>query len=80
MPEVFFVLLRFFLRVDNVLVKINDTRYYHEFEKNYVLREYTSREAKIPELKVCNKKSFNNIFKIFIFRFPLISYLIRTQS
>ncbi|EEB12723.1 conserved hypothetical protein [Pediculus humanus corporis] len=52
MPTCFFILLRFFLRVDNVLIKINDTRLYHEFENNYIIREYTAREAKIDELKV----------------------------
>ncbi|KAL0279099.1 UNVERIFIED_CONTAM: hypothetical protein PYX00_000721 [Menopon gallinae] len=52
MPGSFFILLRYFLRVDNVLIKINDTRLYHEFDKNYIIKEYTSRESKISELKV----------------------------
>ena len=30
MPTSFFVLLRFFLRVDGVIIRINDTRLYHE--------------------------------------------------
>jgi type 2A phosphatase activator TIP41 len=30
MPTSFFLLLRFFLRVDGVLIRINDTRLYHE--------------------------------------------------
>jgi hypothetical protein len=30
MKNSFFVLLRYFLRIDNVLVRINDTRFYHE--------------------------------------------------
>ena len=30
MPTSFFLLLRFFLRVDRVLIRINDTRLYHE--------------------------------------------------
>lgn len=52
MPTSFFLLLRFYLRVDNVLVRINDTRLYHEFDKDYLLREYSIRESKISELKV----------------------------
>lgn len=30
MPTSFFLLMRFFLRVDGVLIRINDTRLYHE--------------------------------------------------
>ncbi|XP_033107007.1 TIP41-like protein [Anneissia japonica] len=52
MQTSFFVLLRFYLRVDGVLIRINDTRFYHEADKNYIIREYTSREKKISELKV----------------------------
>jgi type 2A phosphatase activator TIP41 len=52
MPSGFFILLRYFLRVDNVLVKINDTRFYHEFETDFFLREYTSKEAKASDLNV----------------------------
>ncbi|XP_028322415.1 TIP41-like protein isoform X1 [Gouania willdenowi] len=51
MPTSFFVLLRFFLRVDGVLIKINDTRVYHEAGKDYMLREFSTRESKIAELK-----------------------------
>ncbi|KAK9402299.1 TIP41-like [Crotalus adamanteus] len=51
MPSSFFVLLRFFLRVDGVLIRMNDTRIYHEANKSYMLREYTSRESKISNLK-----------------------------
>ncbi|XP_005993451.1 TIP41-like protein [Latimeria chalumnae] len=51
MPSSFFLLLRFFLRVDGVMIRMNDTRLYHEAEKNYMLREYTSRESKVADLK-----------------------------
>lgn len=52
MPSSFYILLRYFLRVDNVCLKINDTRLYHEFGTDFVLREYTTREAKVAELDV----------------------------
>jgi len=52
MPTYFFVLMRFYLRVDNVLVRINDTRLFHEAGSNYVLREYTTRESKVESLNV----------------------------
>lgn len=52
MPSSFFVLLRFFLRVDNVMVRINDTRVFHDFKTDYVLREYTNRECGVKELNL----------------------------
>lgn len=51
MASGFFILLRFFLRVDGVLVRLNDTRIYHQAGSSYLLREYSSKEAKIPELR-----------------------------
>ncbi|XP_056673275.1 TIP41-like protein [Monodelphis domestica] len=50
MPSSFFLLLRFFLRIVGVLIKMNDTMIYHEADKTYMLREYTSRESKIANL------------------------------
>lgn len=50
MPSGFYVLLRFFLRVDNVLIRMVDTRYYYEHAVNYILREFTTREAKVADL------------------------------
>ncbi|KAH0557777.1 hypothetical protein KQX54_011669 [Cotesia glomerata] len=52
MPGSLFILLRYFLRIDNVMMKVNDTRIYHEFHKKYLIREYTSREAEVEELTV----------------------------
>ncbi|XP_076278085.1 TIP41-like protein [Lasioglossum baleicum] len=52
MPGSFFILLRYFLRIDNVLIRVNDTRIYHEFGQDYLLREYTTRESKVSELRV----------------------------
>ncbi|KAF0304181.1 TIP41-like protein [Amphibalanus amphitrite] len=52
MPRSFFLLLRFYLRVDGVLVRVNDTRLYHEADQAYMLREYTSRQSLASDLKV----------------------------
>lgn len=54
MQSSFFILLRYFLRVDHVLIRILDTRIYHECDKNYMLREYTSREGRIADLQVAS--------------------------
>lgn len=51
MPSGFFILLRYFLRIDNVMIRINDTRFHYEIEKNFILKEYTSKEAKVEALK-----------------------------
>jgi len=45
MPSCFFVLQRYWLRIDKVLFRVHDTRVYHEFDKNYILREYQAKEA-----------------------------------
>ncbi len=40
MADCFFVLLRYYLRVDEVLVRIFDTRIFHSFDTNHLLREF----------------------------------------
>lgn len=51
MPSGFFILLRYFLRVDGVLIRCFDTRYHYEIENKYILREYSERESSISALK-----------------------------
>lgn len=51
MPSGFYILLRNFLRVDNVLLKIYDTRFHYEIENTYIFKEFTKREATYEELK-----------------------------
>lgn len=55
MDDCFFGLLRSYLRVDDVCVRIYDTRIYHEFGKNFILREFSVRENSFEEIK---KKGF----------------------
>ena len=57
MPTSFFILQRFFLRVDNVVVRIYDTRIYHEVEKNYLVREYTEKESLCKDIQ-CSPRLF----------------------
>lgn len=54
MKSGFFVLLRYFLRVDNVVAKIHDTRLYHEAGQDFILREFCSRESTLSDLQVPN--------------------------
>ncbi|KAI9017141.1 TIP41-like family-domain-containing protein [Gaertneriomyces semiglobifer] len=51
MPSCFLVLLRFFLRVDQVLFRIHDTRLYHQFGTSKLVREFTNREAPYSDVR-----------------------------
>ncbi|CAG8436966.1 2942_t:CDS:2 [Diversispora eburnea] len=51
MESGFFILQRFFLRVDDVLFKMNETRVYHEFGTKSLLKEYSSREEHYSKIK-----------------------------
>lgn len=50
MPTSFFILQRFFLRVDNVVIRMFDTRIYHETDKQYLIREYSEKESLCKDL------------------------------
>merc|ERR1712032_480316 len=52
MPSGFFILLRFYLRVDMTLIRLHDTRLRYEEGADFILREYSEREQKVEELKV----------------------------
>lgn len=44
MPARLLLLCRFFMRLDNVLLRIRDTRVYIDFESGEVIREYVEKE------------------------------------
>ena len=46
MPERLLLLCRFFMRLDNVLLRIRDTRIYIDFGTGEVIREYVAKEEK----------------------------------
>eukprot|EP00096_Caligus_rogercresseyi_P006285 TRINITY_DN2261_c0_g1_i2.p1 TRINITY_DN2261_c0_g1~~TRINITY_DN2261_c0_g1_i2.p1 ORF type:complete len:264 (+),score=84.67 TRINITY_DN2261_c0_g1_i2:42-833(+) len=52
MPSGVFCLLRFYLRVDNTLLRVIDTRHYLEKGNPYILREYIEKEAKTTDIQV----------------------------
>ena len=52
MPSGFFILQRFYLRVDQTLIRVFDTRIYFEKENNHLLREYSERELTVDKLNV----------------------------
>lgn len=46
MKDCFFGLIRFYLRLDDVIIRIYDTRIYHDYSTNYILREFSIKEDK----------------------------------
>lgn len=51
MPDRLLLLCRFFMRLDNVLIRIKDTRVYVEFSSGKVVRDHTEREGKYEDVK-----------------------------
>lgn len=51
MPSGVFILVRFFLRVDHTLIRTVDTRIYHDWSTDYLLREYSERESRTSDLE-----------------------------
>ena len=51
MADCFYVLHRYYLRVDQVLVRVFDTRVFHAFGETFVTREFQHRESTYAELK-----------------------------
>ncbi|KAF2002340.1 TIP41-domain-containing protein [Amniculicola lignicola CBS 123094] len=51
MPARLLMLTRFFMRLDDVMFRIRDTRVFVEFETGEVIREYTAREEKYEDLR-----------------------------
>ena len=51
MPERLLLLTRFFMRLDNVLIRLRDTRVYVDFEKREVIREYQAKECEYEKVR-----------------------------
>jgi type 2A phosphatase activator TIP41 len=49
MRDSFFILMRYFLRVDNIMVRVQDVRIFHQIGKDYMLREFSRREAGLQD-------------------------------
>lgn len=58
------LLSRLFMRLDNVILRVRDTRVYVDFGKDEVLREYTSKEDSFANVKqVCYSLGVGRIFR-----------------
>jgi type 2A phosphatase activator TIP41 len=55
MPGRLLLLSRLFMRLDNVLIRLRDTRVYVDFETREVIREYLSKECDYGKVReVCH--------------------------
>ncbi|CAK4079655.1 unnamed protein product [Aphanomyces euteiches] len=50
MPSGFYVLARYWMRLDNVVVRLNETRIHHLFGQDHFLREFTAKETTFEQL------------------------------
>lgn len=57
------LLCRLFMRLDNVIVRIRDTRVYVDFKNESVIREYTVKEASFAEVKRVSALAFFFFFQ-----------------
>ena len=51
MPARLLLLCRFFMRLDNVVLRLRDTRVYIDFERKEVIREYVAREEEYDKIR-----------------------------
>lgn len=51
MNDCFYVLHRYYLRVDEVIVRIFDTRLFHSYDSDFVIREFQYKESTYDELR-----------------------------
>lgn len=49
MKDCFYILMRYFLRVDNIMARVQDVRIFHEFGQEYMLREFSRRESSLQD-------------------------------
>eukprot|EP01121_Diplochlamys_sp_Union-15-3_P013713 TRINITY_DN4294_c0_g1_i1.p1 TRINITY_DN4294_c0_g1~~TRINITY_DN4294_c0_g1_i1.p1 ORF type:complete len:309 (+),score=43.06 TRINITY_DN4294_c0_g1_i1:78-929(+) len=60
MNDYFYGLVRYYLRVDGVLFRIHDTRIFHDFDTDYILRETQHREDSFDKVKKLTHPSTYN--------------------
>ena len=60
MPERLLLLCRFFMRLDNVLLRIRDTRLYIELVTGEMIREYVAKEEKYEVVRQVRNNAANS--------------------
>lgn len=66
MPDRMLLLVRMFLRLDNVIFRVRDTRVYVDFDRQKVIREYTAKEEGFDKVREVSTfhcvSSFDDMF------------------
>lgn len=66
MPERMLLLCRLFMRLDNVLFRIRDTRVYVDFKTRKVTREYTATEEKFGAVREVSASDYLRLNQLII--------------
>lgn len=78
MPDRMLLLCRQFMRLDNVLIRIRDTRIYVDFNLGKIIRDYTEREDDFDKVKKVQSTSLIPLY--FSGSFELLVGFTTTQS
>lgn len=65
MPARLLLLCRFFMRLDNVLLRIRDTRVYVDFGTGEVIREYVAKEEKYEVVRQVRSMAYTFHLRIY---------------
>jgi hypothetical protein len=69
------LLCRMFMRLDQVLIRIRDTRIYVDFNTGTVIRDYTEKEAEFEKVKKVRTDAVSSPLSITFFDHSLLDYL-----
>ena len=51
MKDCFYGLNRSYIRVDNVAIRLLETRFFHDFNTEYILRQFSHKEISYQEME-----------------------------
>ena len=49
MKDCFYILMRYFLRVDHIVARVQDVRIFHDKQTDFMLRDFTRREMSLKD-------------------------------
>jgi type 2A phosphatase activator TIP41 len=49
MKDYFYILMRYFLRIDQILARVQDVRIFHDVHKDFMLRDFTRKEISLKD-------------------------------
>jgi hypothetical protein len=76
MPGLFFCLMRFWVRVDGVNIRVRDTRFFHRFGSPFVIREIKAMEDTVEALQKVPCGAGQSVIFFFFFYFFFFFFFI----